>query len=63
MHSHVSEPVLFCLEHTGGLSYPTCMEVNSNCKQGPCDGHEGLAVVIWVKSNSPDPLMDGIHQK
>lgn len=39
----------------------TCVKVDSHSKKRSCDGHEGFAVVIRVKSNSPDPLMDGIH--
>lgn len=43
--------------------YHTCVKVNPHGKQCPCDGHERLAVVIGVKSDSADSLMDGIHQK
>lgn len=43
--------------------YCTCMKVNSHSKQRSRDWHESLAVVIWVERNSPDSLMDGVHQE
>lgn len=39
------------------------MKVDPDSKQCPCDGHESLAVVIWIQSKTSDSLVDGIYEE
>lgn len=41
----------------------TCMKVHPHGEQRPCDGHERLAVVVGVKSDAADSLVDRVHQE
>lgn len=41
----------------------TCMKVDPYGEQRPCDGHERFAVVIGVKSDASDSLVDRVHEE
>lgn len=41
----------------------TCVKVDPHGEQRPCDGHERLAVVVGVKSDAADSLVDRVHQE
>lgn len=41
----------------------TCMKVDPHGEQRPCDGHERLAVVVGVKRDAADSLVDRVHQE